>query len=344
MDTTFVGRRPELAEVGLLLKRSRLVTLTGAGGVGKTRLARRVLGDAGGIPVDLTVLVDLEPLDDPEALPYAVARSLGLEEDPARSAVEAMATWFRRRDVLLVLDTCDQLVDAVAELATALLRAVPNLRILTTGRQALGVPGEHVYLVRPMRLDDAVTLLRERLDARTPAVTDAEAAEACDLLDRLPLAIELAARWLPGGSVRELIGGLREGGEVPAEAPEGGTAGPRRHHSMRAAIGWSHELCTPRERLLWARMSVFGADFDLEAAEFVCSGGPLPADAVLDTIGGLVEKSVVFTCDHPGGARYRTLRGIRRFGARWLDRLGEREDLRRRHDDYVTWLNERGPK
>jgi predicted ATPase len=350
MDVTFVGRQAELAEAMRRLRRSRLVTFTGAGGVGKTRLARRALGEAHEIPVDLTVLVDLEPLEDPEALPHAVARSLGLAEDPARCAIGAMAEWFRRRRVLLVLDTCDHLAGAAGELATALLRAVPALRVVATGRQALGVPGEHVYVVPPMRPGDAVALLRDRAAAAAD-LTEADAAELCEALDNVPLAVELAARGLRGRSPRALADALRDGGELPDDLawdpPADGGPGderPMRHRGMRAAIGWSHGLCEPRERLLWARMSVFGADFDLEAAEYVCAGGPLPAEAVLDTIGGLVEKSVLSAVGHGRGVRYRASRGVRRFGAEWLDLLGERDAVRRRHHDYYVWRNERGSR
>jgi len=336
MATTFVGRRAEPAQVIRLLGRARLVTLCGVAGVGKTRLARRVLDDAGSIPVDLTVMVDLEPLDDPAALPGAVARSLGIAPDPGRTAAEwtaAIAAWLGRRRVLLVLDTCDRLVDAVARLATALLRAVPGLRVLATGRRSLGVPGEHVHLVRPLPACDAVALLRDRLG--DPPGFDADAArELCGLLDGVPLAIELAARALPGRPIREYIAALGDGWQPADAAPVAAADLPERHRSVRAALGWSHGLCTPRERLLWARLSVFPGEFDLPAAEHVCAGGPLPACAVLDAIGGLVDKSVVLRADRPGAARYRLLRGVRAFGAEWLDRLGERDAVRRRHDDY----------
>lgn len=349
MATTFVGRRPELAEVLRLLRRSRLVTLSGVGGVGKTRLARRVVDDAGQIPVERTVVIDLEPLDDPAALPGAVARSLGIAGDPDRSVsgwIPELAAWFGRRDVLLVLDTCDRLVDAVAGLATALLRAVPSLRVLATGRQPLGVPGEHVHVVHPMCPGDAVALLRDLL-GNPPGLDGRAAAELCRLLDGVPLAIELAARSLPGRSLREFIGELGDGWEPPSAGPAGGPAAPdvpERHRSMRAAIGWSHALCSPRERLLWARMSVFPAGFDLRAAEHVCAGGPLPACAVLDAISGLVDKSVVFRRSRPDGAYYHLLRGVRAFGAEWLDRLGEREEIRRRHNEYDKWRIGRGER
>ncbi|MFO7249657.1 MAG: AAA family ATPase [Actinomycetes bacterium] len=351
MATTFVGRRAELAQLTRLLRRARLVTLCGVAGVGKTRLARRVLEHAREIPVDLTVMVDLEPLDDPDALPGAVARGLGVGSCGDRTAgqgaaaeqVAAMAARLGGRRALLVLDTCDRVVDAAARLATALLRAVPGLRVLATGRQSLGVPGEHVHLVRPLPGCDAVALLRDRLG--DPPGLDTEAArELCGLLDGVPLAIELAARALPGRPIRDYIAALGDGWEPAGAAPVAAADLPERHRSIRAALGWSHGLCTPRERLLWARLSVFPGDFDLAAAEHVCAGGPLPAWAVLDAIGGLVDKSVVLRADLPGAARYRLLRGVRAFGAEWLDRLGERDAVRRRHDDYRKWRIGRGER
>lgn len=378
MATTFVGRAPELAEVHRLVRRARLVTLSGAAGVGKTRLARRVIDEAREIPVDLTVMVDLEPLGEPAALPGAVARSLGIADDPDRTAAEwvsELSAWFGRREVLLVLDTCDRLVDAAAGLATALLRAVPNLRVLATCRQSLGVPGEHVYVVHPMAADDAVALLRERLGR--PADFDAaEAARLCGLLDGIPLAVELAAVSLTGsligslgGSlggppagrpIRELVAELGTGWDLPIGPAErelsdlsdlsgsSGSSGspgvPERHRSLRAAIGWSHGLCSPRERLLWARMSVFPGDFDLRAAETVCGGGCLPATAVLDAIVGLIDKSLLMRRYHPDGTRYHALRAVRGFGAEWLDRLGERDEIHRRHDDYLKWQFGRGER
>lgn len=338
MATTFVGRHAELTEALRLVRRARLVTISGTGGVGKTHLARRVLEEARGIPVGLTVMVDLEPLDDPAALPAAIARALGVAGHPDRTPAEwtaELCAWFGRRDVLLVLDTCDRLVDAVAGLAAELLRAASNLRVLATCRQSLGVPGEHVHLVPPMPVEDAVELLRDRL-GHPDGLDAGQAARLCRLLDGIPLAVELAARRLAVRPIAELAAELDAGWDLP-DLPEPPPGTPDRHRSLRAALDWSHGLCSPRERLLWARMSVFPADFDLRAAEHVCAGGALPAHAVLDAVAGLVDKSLLLRRDHPDGTRYHVLRGVRGLGAEWLDRLGEQEEIHRRHDEYRRW-------
>ncbi|GHE31036.1 hypothetical protein GCM10017673_37310 [Streptosporangium violaceochromogenes] len=341
MKTTFIGRSVEITQVIRLLRESRLVTLTGLGGVGKTRLARRVAEELSGEFPGGLWQVELACLTDPRLLPEAVADSMGMADQSARPQAEVLAEWLSARRALLMLDTCEHLVDAVASLVDTLLRRAPVLRVLATGRQPLGVSGEHLYPVPPLPVEDAVALLRDRAGlggaGETPGdAGEGELAEICRRLDCVPLAIELAAVRLravpPGRLTRELDDRyhLLTGGD-----------GPARHESLRATMGWSHELCTPAERLLWARLSVFGSCFDLEAAEQVCAGGPLPPEQVLEALTGLVEKSLVRREEHPTGVRLDMLDTVREFGAEWLLLLGEGGTVRNRYRDYYLRLARR---
>ncbi|WP_433251386.1 ATP-binding protein [Streptosporangium sp. CA-135522] len=364
METTFVGRRAEIAQVVHLMRESRLVTLTGLGGVGKTRLAGRVVEEVAGDFPDGFWLVELACLTDPHLLAETVAGSMGLADQSARLQQEVLVEWLGSRRSLLVLDTCEHLVEAVASLVDTLLRRAPGLRVLATGRQPLGVSGEHVYLVPPLPVEDAVALLRDRAgliggsgDAPGDGDTEGGAegaeeggaeeggaeeggaegmAELCEGLDCIPLAIEMAAVQLRTMPLEWLTRQLDDRYHLLT-----GGAGPVRHESLRAAMGWSHELCTPAERLLWARLSVFATGFDLEAAERVCAGGPLPAALVLETLTGLVDKSLVQREEHPTGVRLRMLDTVREFGAEWLLRLGETAEVRGRHRDHYLQLARR---
>lgn len=354
METTFVGRRAEIAQVVRLIRESRLVTLTGLGGVGKTRLAGRAAEEIAGEFPDGLWLVELACLTDPYLLAETVADSMGLADQSARQQEEVLADWLSPRRSLLVLDTCEHLVEAVASLVDTLLRRAPGLRVLATGRQPLGVPGEHIYPVPPLPVEDAVALLRDRagLAGAGTAGGDVEGggdegggvggdgaagmAALCEGLDCIPLAIELAAVQLRTMSPALLTPQLHDRYRLLT-----GGDGPMRHESLRAAMGWSHELCTPAERLLWARLSVFAAGFDLEAAERVCAGGPLPSGLVLETLTGLVDKSLVQREDHPAGVRLRMLDTVREFGAEWLLLLGETGAVQGRHRDHYLRLARR---
>ncbi|MBB4939561.1 putative ATPase [Streptosporangium album] len=347
METTFVGRHAEIAQVARLMRESRLVTLTGLGGVGKTRLARRVAEEIVEEFPDGFWTVELACLTDPHLLAETVAGSMGLADQSARRQEEALAEWLAPRRALLMLDTCEHLVEAVASLVDTLLRGAPHLRVLTAGRQPLGVPGEHVYSVPPLPVEDAVVLLRDRAGPASapdgPVETRggggdgaADMAELCRRLDCIPLAIEMAAVHLRTLPPTLLLRRLDDRYHLLT-----GGGGPVRHESLRAAMGWSHELCTPAERLLWARLSVFAAGFDLEAAEHVCAGGPLPAGQVLEALTGLADKSLVQREEHPTGVRLRMLDTVREFGAEWLLRLGEDDAVRGRHRDHYLRLARR---
>ncbi|WP_345674865.1 BTAD domain-containing putative transcriptional regulator [Yinghuangia aomiensis] len=342
--TSFVGRGRELVEITALVDRSRLVTLTGMGGVGKTRLALRTAhGCAPGFAHGAW-LVDLAAVTEPELVDRAVVGSLGLHDQSMRPAADLLADHLADRDVLLVLDNCEHLVDEVAALVLRLLRAAPALRVLATSRERLGVPGEYVFGVPCLALEqgvdgtasEAVRLLVER-SAGCGAVLAGErhgraAVELCRRLDGIPLAIELAAVRLGTLTVEETLERLEDSLDL-LTAPRGPT--PHRYgQTLSAVMDWSHGLCTSGERLLWARLSVFAGTFDLPAAESVCSDAGLSSDEVLALLTGLVHKSVVM-CDRSGrSTRYRLLETIRQYGRERLRAGGDVTVLRVRHSDH----------
>ncbi|MFC6885103.1 MULTISPECIES: ATP-binding protein [Actinomadura] len=358
--TRFVGRRRELTEAKQTLGRSRLVTLTGVGGVGKTRLAVRLASDLRRSFADGVWMVELSALREPELLPRTVADALQLPGQTAGAQLDRLSEHLSDKHLLLVLDTCEHLVDECALLSEVLLRAAPRLRILTTSREPLDVMGEHNLVIPPLPVPDgpddagdgaagaageagggdAVTLFADRAEAMVPgfALTPgnrATVARLCRRLDGIPLAIELAAVRLRTMSVERLMDRIDDRFRLLGTS----RAGHDRHRTLRAAIEWSHELCTPEEQKLWARLSVFPGDFDLEAAERVCAGHGVAADELFEVLGRLVEKSIVL-CERDG-RRYRLLDTLREYGLEQLDGLGERPDLLRRHRDHYLGLAER---
>ncbi|WP_077191946.1 ATP-binding protein [Streptomyces lydicus] len=336
----FVGRDDELADLAARLGPDRLVTLTGMGGVGKSRLAAR----AGAILQDRFCdgvwLVELASLHEPHLLDHAVAEVLALADHSTRSLRSALCDHLADRELLLVLDGFEHLVDACAELITALLRRAPGLRVLAAGRRPLGVPGEQVLPLPPMNAADAAALFADRAAAVVagfgvgPGDEDA-VDELCRRLDGIPLALELAAGRLRALSVEQVLHRLDDRFRLLTGTTRGA---PPRHQTLRCAIGWSHELCTPQERLLWARLSVFAGQFDLEAAEYVCSGPELPTEELLDVVGELVAQSVLVREENAAGVRYRMLDTVRAYGADWLAATGDGERLRRRHRDWYLGL------
>ncbi|MBQ1091483.1 BTAD domain-containing putative transcriptional regulator [Streptomyces sp. B93] len=357
--TTFVGRERELAETRRLLGLSRLVTLTGVGGVGKTRLALRAARHSAPAFPDGVWLVDLAAVTDAALVARAVAESLGLRDQSTRSAADAVAEHLRERRPLLLLDNCEHLVEAAAELVLRLLRAVPELRVLATSRERLGVPGEHVMPVPCLTLRDgpdgtpceAVRLLADRAAAWAVTVRagrgeGAVAAELCRRLDGIPLAIELAAVRLSTLTVAEVLARLEDRFRLLAgpRAAAPGPASAQYRHTLRGVMDWSHSLCTPGERLLWERLSVFIGDFDLPAAESVCAGDGIAPGDVLDLLGGLVHKSLVMAESVPTAGRsgnttrYRLLETIRQYGAERLRARGDATALLVRHSDYYRAL------
>ncbi|WFB06557.1 AAA family ATPase [Streptomyces sp. LX-29] len=341
----FVGRAAELAALERLLGEARLVTVTGIGGVGKSRLALRVAERAQDRFCGGVWLVELSAQRAGKRLVPTVVAALGLPDSSAQAPSAALARHFTEpaeAAALLVLDGCEHLVDECAELVGALLSRAPRLRVLVTSRRPLEAAGEHCFPLSPMVAEtEAAELFTERAAAVLPgfAATARRQREAvaalCRRLDCLPLALELAAGALRALSVEQLLHRLDDRFRVLAGSGRGTLP---RHQSMRTAIGWSHELCSPEERLLWARLSVFGGDFDLDAVEYLCSGSGLAGDEVLTALTGLVAQSVVIREEEAGQARYRLLATVREYGAYWLAELGETEWLRRRHRDWYLGL------
>jgi predicted ATPase len=352
--TSFVGRRHEVPEVQRLLRQSRLVTLTGAGGVGKSRLARQVAGNIRASSVDEIWLVDLAVLRHGTVLARSVAEMLGIRVDSADRQVSSLVDYLNRKRVLLVLDNCEHLLQDCAELTETLLRAASTLRVIATSRQAMGVRGEHVFVVPSLSIPDppdhrprrelpryeAVILLAERarmaspdfdLDAQDPAAV----VRLCQRLDGIPLAIELAAAQLRTLSLPRIVELLEDYFELLL--CDEGTALPR-HQTLRATLDWSYDLCSPQERALWARLSVFSGNLDLEDAEEVCADSGLDRDDILDAVTGLVDKSILMRTQRYGNVRYRLLETVRQYGKRILQASGEWHTMRHRHRDWYVRL------
>ncbi|MBD0842218.1 helix-turn-helix transcriptional regulator [Streptomyces sp. TRM68416] len=337
--TSFVGRADELDLIRAALGRSRLVTLVGPGGVGKSRTALRAAGLAAERFADGVRLVELSALHDPELIPATLAGVLELPEQSGMSPLDAVVEHLRDRRLLVVLDTCEHLVDACAMLCDILLREAAGLSVLATSRQPLDVPGEHCVPIPPLPAEDAVDLFVQRAAAvtgngtLTPADRERTLALA-DRLDGIPLALELAAVRLRAVPLTELVARLDRRFEV---LTGGRRTALSRHQTLRTAIGWSHELCTPQERLLWARLSVFAGPFRLSTAEQVCADAELTPEQVVEALIGLVDKSVVQRIGEDGG-RYRLLDTIREYGADMLTRTGGADAVRRRHFAFYEEL------
>jgi predicted ATPase/DNA-binding NarL/FixJ family response regulator len=347
--TSFVGREQELAEAKARLAGSRLVTLTGVGGVGKTRLAMRVADEMRTEFEDGAWLVELDQLVDPALLANAIAATLGLREQSSRPLVDVLVGYLAERRLLLLLDNCEHLLDPSAALAERLLRSCPDLRILATSREPLGIRGEAVVSVPPLAVPegdarlygevsgfDAVTLFIERAKAVVPEFrlredNQAAVGDICHRLDGLPLAIELAAARLRTLPVDEIARRLNDRYQLLSTRMRGI---PSRHQTLWASLEWSYDLCSADERRLWARLSVFRGGFELDAAEAVCAGEDLPAEAILDLVAALVDKSIVLRERAGSRARYRLLETIRDFGWATLREAGEALALRRRHRDW----------
>lgn len=321
--TSFVGRRTELARIEHALRTHRLTTLTGTGGVGKTRLAMRAARQAAPAHRDGVWWVDLAPLQGDELLVATVSDAVGLCDHTLRMPVDALCEWLTDKRGLLVLDSCEHLRPTCGHLLGEILTTSPCLTVLATSRQPLDLACERVVEVAPLPFDgaaDALTLFKDRARAADPGVTfeatgDAAAAEICRRLEGIPLAIELAAGGIGRHTVEQVAVRIRSRFDVLTDA----SLWPPRHRALRTTIGWSHELCTPLERLLWARLTVLRGDFNEAAAREVCAEGPLTEEAVAIALDGLVAKSVV----KRDGGRHRMLETIREYGRMWLAELGE---------------------
>ncbi|MYW65017.1 regulator [Streptomyces sp. SID8379] len=337
----FLGRDAELAALRGIVESARLVTVTGIGGVGKSRFAAHA---AAGTPRELcrdgVWRVELAAVRQPELVEYTLAETLGLTDHTARPSRQVLLDHLAERRLVLVLDGFEHLIDACASLVRDLLRTAPGLRVIAVGRRPLALDGERLFPLTPLAAADAAELLADRTAALLPdfALHDgnrADVLEVCRRLDCLPLAVELAAGRLRALSPAQLLERLDDRFRL---LTGGGRDVLPRHQTLRTTIGWSHELCTAQERLLWARLSVFSGSFDLEAAEYICSGDGLHADAVLDVLHELLAQSVVFREDSSTGVRYRMLDTVRAYGAEWLDGIADTARMRRRHRDWYMGL------
>jgi predicted ATPase/DNA-binding CsgD family transcriptional regulator len=346
----FVGRTGELRHIDELLLDARLVTLVGPGGVGKTRVVLRVAAAATPRYADGLCLVELSALSDPELLPHTVARRLGLAEQAGASQRDALLAHLAERQLLLILDTCEHLIDACAELTEAILIGAPQVTVLATSREPLDIDGETTFPVRPLPVpgpsgggDDAVRLFAARATAAVPgfAVTDEnrdDVTRICQRLDGIPLAIELAAVRLRTVPVGELASRLDRLDRRLPLLDGGGELTDDRHRTLRDAIGWSYEFCTDAERTVWARLSVFAGVFDVAAAKEVCADDDLDGDEIVETIIRLVDKSVLHCAPPPpvGGydgdqpAWYRMLDTIHEYGTEMLTESGDGAAIRAR--------------
>ena len=347
--TSFVGRRQELAELPQRLAASRLLTLTGSGGAGKTRLAIRLASDVIDRFADGVWMADLSALSESHLIDETIASVLGLRESPHRSARHALLDYLRDRQVLLVVDTCEHVVAACAELISTLLREAPQLRVVATSREALAVPGETVYRIPSLAVPaestplpdlidaDAVRLFVERATAidSTFKLTSANAAaivRICGRLDGIPLAIELAAARVSVLSPEQVEKRLDDRFRLL-------TGGSRtivaRQRTLEAAVQWSYQLLSQHERQLLDRLSVFPMSWTLEAAEHVCDGDLINRGEVLNLLSRLVDKSLV-VCDRveTGEHRYRLLDTLREYAAARLADNGATDCVRSRHFQY----------
>lgn len=354
--TSFVGREHEIAESIRLLSTSRLLTLTGPGGAGKTRLALQVAADILGGYTDGVWLVELATLFDTAFVPQRVATALSVREQPGRPPMETLADSLRAKNMLLILDNCEHLMDACVAVADELLRACPGLRILATSREALQIPGEVNYAVPPLSLPDsrspsvpdirrseAARLFVERaaLARRGFTLQENEAAtlvQICRRLDGNPLAIELAAARIRVLSMEELLSRLDD---LFRLLTDGGRTTLPRHQTLEATIDWSYKLLTEPEKILFRRLSIFTGGWTLAAAENVCAGdGIEPAD-LLDLQTRLIEKSLVAVESQADESRYRMLDTIREYGRAKLADSGEAGRIQLRHLGWFLSLAER---
>ena len=344
-------------ELARLLASTRLLTLTGAGGSGKTRLAVRAAAEVlAGYP-DGVWFVDLASVTDAAFVPNSVALALDVPEQPTRPLTDTLAEYLRTKTLLLVLDNCEHLGEACQTLANRLLRNSPGLHILATSREVLGVDGEATYRVPPLRVPDAeearsgtglaqydaVRLFADRaaLSQAGFAVTSDNAAaivQICQRLDGMPLAIEFAAARVAVLSVEQIAARLDDRFRLLTAWPKKTLP---RHQTLRATLDWSHDLLTEHERTLFRRLSVFTGGFTLEAAEQVCAAAAIAGPDVLNLVGRLVDKSLVIVDERDRHARYRLLESVRQYGRERLDESGDAEIIQRRHRDWYLDFAER---
>jgi predicted ATPase/DNA-binding CsgD family transcriptional regulator len=354
---SFIGRERELEELHRLALAMRAVTLCGPGGIGKTRLALRVLAELADDFPDGVWFIELADLRQPELVVSRVASVIGVDEEPGRALIDTLADALRPRRLLLALDTCEHLVDSCARLCHRLLASSPGLRVLATSREPLRMAAETVWQVPPLTLPEpgaaevpgdllryeAVRLFADRAEASLPgfdlrSANMSAVGALCRSLDGVPLAIELAAAWVRVLSVEQIVTRLDDRFRL---LTSGDRTAPPRQRTLRAAIDWSYDLLAGREQVMLRRLSVF-AGWSLEMAEQVCPGDDLPASGILDLVAALAGKSlVVADTAARGQTRYRMLDTIREYAASRLSEAGETEMMRRRLRDYSLGETER---
>lgn len=354
--TSFVGRETEMAEIKTLLKGSRMLTLTGSGGAGKTRLALQVAADLLDDYADGVWWVDLGPITHNDLVPKAVAQAMSIREVPMQPITYTLQNQLRGDQLLIVLDNCEHLIDACAELAQSILQTSPSLSILATSREALGVPGEISWRVPSLSLpesdgalgagevgrSESVRLFVDRVRKVRPGyeLTDQDAPvilEICSRLDGIPLAIELAAARARMLGTKQISEGLED---LFRFLTGGSRTAVPRHQTLQASVEWSHNLLSEEEKTLFGRLSVFAGGFTLEAAENVCSHEPIPREVVLDLVSQLVDKSLLLMEEGPV-PRFRMLQTIRQYARDKLEASGEEALARDRHLGFFLAMAER---
>jgi predicted ATPase/DNA-binding CsgD family transcriptional regulator len=350
-----VGRGREMAEIERGLASTRLLTLTGAGGSGKTRLALEVARRLVAEYPDGVWLVELAPLSEGALVPKEVAEALGVSERPAQPLADTLAEVLRDRKLLLLVDNCEHLLGATAYLIDSLLDSCPHLSILATSREAIGVEGETRWLVPPLSVPEngssseefggyeSVRLFVERAGGRDPSFSLSpqnvrEVAEICGRLEGIPLAIELAAARVGPLSLEQIS--ARLGHSLDFLTRGGRTAEPRQR-TLKGALDWSHELLSEPEKILFRRLSVFAGGWTLKTAETVASGDGVTEDEILELLFGLVDKSLVLAEENEEvGVRYRMLEPVKQYAREKLEESDESGTIRRRHADYFLALAE----
>ncbi|HEX2166857.1 MAG TPA: AAA family ATPase, partial [Longimicrobiales bacterium] len=357
--TTFIGRERALSDVAGAVRSHRLVTLTGPGGSGKTRLAIEVARSVVESFADGATWIELAAVTDPALLAQTVAAAFGIRQQQGRAG-DAVTEYLSGRGMLIVLDNCEHVIDEAAGLITDLLGAAPRVHVLATSRERIAVPGERVWPVPPLGLpprrvreidallaSESVRLFLDRAAAVMPAfsidaATAAAIAEICVRVDGIPLAIELAAARMNVLAPRQIADRLADSMSL---LTTGARTLPKRQRTLRAAIDWSYHLLTEHERTLFRRLSVFAGSFTLDAAEAVCSDARLPEADVLDLLASLVDKSLVTVRDREGGAHYRMLDTVDQYATELLDADGDARLMLQRHaEHYARIVDLYGPQ
>jgi predicted ATPase/DNA-binding SARP family transcriptional activator len=338
--SSFVGREVEFAGLSRRLAAGRVLSITGPGGVGKTRLALRVAAAVAERYADGVVVCELAAVGDPEAVVPAIATGLGVQRRPDRSVVDSMAEVLRTRTMLLVVDNCEHVVEAAASVISVLVGTCPTVTVLATSRERLAVDGEQVWRLDPLPVEAAVELFCERVRAVRPDLdcegqARVEIIDICGRLDGLPLAIELAAAQSAAMNPADLVQRLDDRFVL---LDRGSRSSPDRHRSLRAVVAWSYERLGESQRLLFDRLSVFAGSFTLEAAEEVCAGDGVRRDHVPQLVADLVEASLVTLAGDTDVARYRLLETLRSYGRDQLEGSGGTREWRQRHTDYYLGL------